>query len=76
MQRRATHETMIVLDKSRALDLMISRAERIQVPPPFGADFTPASPDGQRITVDEAALGLTNLLDVRARRLIGARSAA
>jgi hypothetical protein len=32
---------MLILDKPRALDLMISRSERILVPEPFTATYVP-----------------------------------
>ena len=35
---------MLILDKSRALDLMISRSERILVPEPFTAAYVPPDP--------------------------------
>lgn len=55
-----------MLDKSRALDLMISRAERVYVPAPFGANFVAERADDPRMPIGQAEHhGLTNLLGVR-----------
>jgi hypothetical protein len=33
---------MLILDRARALDLILARAERIQVPEPYAAGIAPA----------------------------------
>ena len=63
---RATPEAMIVLDKSRALDLMISRSEQVQVPEPFSSGLWDVPVDSGALCVavdptDSYPL-LTNLL--------------
>ena len=63
---RATPESMIVLDKSRALDLMVSRAERVHVPEPFGAASVAETFDDSGMPTDAAEhADLTNLLRLR-----------
>jgi hypothetical protein len=55
---------MIVLDKSRALDLMISRSEHVLVPEPFNSGFWVEPPNLKPANECDASPGhpLTNLL--------------